>query len=85
MPIAVSQPETASTFRSDDASLRHRKHYGPAAAKGMIPPPPPPPSFPPPPPPEDRASDEEMTITTCNGVSADDDFRDAAENLVWIG
>lgn len=85
MPIAVSQPETASTFRSDDASLRHRKHYGPAAAKGMIPPPPPPPSFPPPPPPEDHAGDEEMTITTCNGVSADDDFREASENLVWIG
>ena len=89
MPIAVSQP--VSTFRADDASLRHRKHYGPTTPSGMnmsmTPPPPPPPSYPPPPPPpEDRARDEESPeITTCNGVSASDDFRDVSENLVWIG
>ena len=89
MPIAVSQP--VSSFRSDDASLRHRKHYGPTnpggAALSMTPPPPPPPSYPPPPPPEDRPRDEDESpaITTCNGVSASDDFREASENLVWIG
>jgi len=88
MPIAVSDP--AGSFRTDDASLRHRKHYGPTSAittAGLTPPPPPPPSFPPPPPPPDRPRDGEESpeITTCNGVSASDDFRDAAENLVWIG
>ena len=90
MPIAVSQP--VSTFRADDASVRHRKHYGPSAPSGMnmsmTPPPPPPPSYPPPPPPPEdvaRDGDESIEITTCNGVSASDDFRDVSENLVWIG
>lgn len=68
---AVAPSHQAAQFKAVSKTALHHKNYPAITA--------------PPPTAEANPESEDTSITTCNGVSGDSDFRKVSEDLVWIG